>query len=158
MLACSTGKQSETHSKTVQGWSNLTVGEHDRQKCERKLIEFEGEFQLYWCLEGSGPSKVACRVFSKGFPAREERQHMTIEDKNPKWAINYDLLIDSGVFKSSTEQSEKKKKRRPVPICISCCHLVAKLCQYTISSHRISFDQTLKFLNASKKQRNRVSV
>ncbi len=45
-LARFKGKQSETHSETVQGWSNITVGEHDRQKCERKWIDFEGKLKI----------------------------------------------------------------------------------------------------------------
>lgn len=46
-LAHSKEKHSETHSNIVKGKTNLTVGEHDSQKCDRKLIEFEGKLQLY---------------------------------------------------------------------------------------------------------------
>lgn len=63
-LARSKEKQSDKHSKTVKGQSNLTVGEHDSQKCERKLIEFEGKLRIWkdlvqvGLLTGSGFLKV----------------------------------------------------------------------------------------------------
>lgn len=46
---------------------------------------------------------------------------MTREDNNPKWVINYDVLIDIGVFKSSTEQSEKIKTSANMYIMLPSC-------------------------------------
>lgn len=119
-------KHSETHSNTVRGQSNLTVGEHDSQKCERKLIEFEGTTQLNRCLEGKDSSRVPVRVrFSKGVSAREERRG---EEHISNRVINYDVLIDGPVVCSSHQQSSEKIPNSANKSSIPCCHLVAKLC------------------------------
>lgn len=38
------------------------MGEQDSQKCERKVIEFEGRLEIVLMLEGRHPSGVACRL------------------------------------------------------------------------------------------------
>lgn len=61
-LACSEGKHSERHSGTVRGRADWAVREQDRQKCERKLIGFEGKTSTAAMFEGFRPTGGPGRV------------------------------------------------------------------------------------------------
>ncbi len=99
------------------------------------------------CKEAVQEGFLAGSGVSEGVSAREERRgDNTIQ--------NYDVLTDSGIESSSHQAMNSTNMSS-----ISCCHLVAKLCQYTCKSCRISFDETSsKLPTASKKQRYRLGV